>query len=809
MGAVKVDHRAASIQFLRSTGLIPVRIRPNEKSAYSDWEPRRAASEDHAEVIRALENDATQNLAALFSGRYADIDIDTGDPALIAALDAFLPRTMFVWGRQSKPRSHRAYALHEDFDRAPLGRVLKYCKELQLGDVNLSVEIRGGTPENGLYSVLPGSTHPSGEKYEWADKIDPTASGAYVDLDTLVRSVRLAQAAAVIVPFWVEGVRNDMSLALSGLLWRIRSSSIAAYGMESEKDDDGFHFLLTEDVAKRFMGTVMTIAGDDPVDQRSRLLNFKNTWDKLDRDPTAKVTGGRSLAEQMGEGGPDRVRALYRLLSDSTDLEQIDQLIERFVVWHGPGVCIDLDMVAKGHTQPWMSKDQTVNSLGGQKITVGDKRIPIANMIFGSNVIRRVQGITFDPSTTELMVDSPMGVMVNQWRGFGTEPCSQMVTDEEVEPYLSYVREVIAAGEEDRERWIHAWTADLFQKPHDKPGTALVLIGPQGAGKTFMGEQVLGAIIGDSHYVQLNSIDGLTSKFNNIATNRILIHCDEATHNYQRDTAAKLKSVITDRSLTIEPKGINSYKAPNHTHILFTSNEDNAVFIDPSPFERRYTVYKVSPIRAQDTDYWVEMRAWTKANLPKILRWMLDYKYDRDLILRPLMTQAKRDIQRASVDMEVAWAVTRVNQGFPLMQKFHTRWFDAFHTAHMDEKERQDNVLRRDIWPNRITSAALEADFKEFARSQGRTIWGGSIVTSLLKALPEGSLKDAEHLAVKFFSQSGKVVERVRTMEFPPTQAIIAHLREKYGDVVDHNFVVNPDEPLPLASDEEDEESEY
>lgn len=813
MPAVAMDHRYASIVFLRSTGLFPVKIRPREKQAFAEWDPRHAASQDHTLTLQRLEQDKELNLAALFSGKYADIDVDTGDPSLIAALDAFLPRTAYVWGRASKPRSHRAYALVEDFDRARWGKLLKFLKDLRFGPVDggtvLSVEVRGGKPENGLYSVLPGSIHPSGEAYEWDGDLDPSVSGAYVTLDTLIGGVRLAQAVAIIAPYFQAGLRNDLSLALAGLLWRIRATSLASYGLDNETENkDSGYFLLTEELARRLVEIILTVAGDDPADRRSRLLNFKNTWEKLDRDNQAKVTGGNALAEAMGEFGKDKVRSLYRLLSDSDSLEAIDKLVEQFVVWYQQGVCVDLDLVVKGHAQPWMTKEQCINSLGGQKVMIGDKRLPVANLIFGAKIIRRIGGLTFDPSTEDMMIETPLGTMINQWRGFATEACPQMVLDEEVRPFLDYIDVVLADSVPERATWLLSWIADMLQRPAEKPGTALVLVGPQGAGKTFLGERIIGPIIGGGHYTQMNSIESLTSKFNAVADNKLFIQCDEAMHSYQKDVAAKLKSIITDETVMIEPKGINSYKKPNHMHFLFTSNEEHsAVFIDASPYERRYTVLKVSGKYAKDTEYWVRMRAWVDRNRGKILRWLLDYKYDRELILRPLMTKAKRDIQRVSVDLEVAWIATRVRQGFPIDKPQHRQWFQAFHSTEITEKDKKENTLRRDVWPDRVTAQAIEDDLKAFSRQQGRTIWSGNFMTSLMRALPEGSLVDSERINVSYFTMNGQIKERVRLLTFPPPNLIVAHLREKYGDVVDHNFNLDGDDPADEET--EDEEGAY
>jgi hypothetical protein len=399
-----MDHRSTSIKFLRTTGLIPVKVRPGQKDPFPEWDPRQAVHEDHSATLAHIERETELNLGALFYGRYVDVDVDCSSPHVQAALDYFLPRTPFVWGRKSKPRSHRVYALHEDFDRSTFGPVLRYIKNLRSGvvdDESYSLEVRGGKPENGLFTVLPGSRHPSGEKVEWDKEIDPTVGGSFVEIARLVKALRLALVTAMIVPHWGPGVRNDMSLALAGTLWRIRTATRAAYGLEIDEEPSDAYFVLTDDDAKAIFTCVMDLAGDKHGDERARMLNLINTWKKLDAEAGAKVTGGKVLAELVGpKVGPQLVRALYRLLSDNDAAEQIERLSEQFVMWYGQGVLIDLDMVSTGRTIPWMTKEQASNSLGGKKLIIGDKKIPMVNMLFNTTIISRVMASHSIPRRT-------------------------------------------------------------------------------------------------------------------------------------------------------------------------------------------------------------------------------------------------------------------------------------------------------------------------------------------------------------------------------------------------------------------------
>jgi hypothetical protein len=606
----------------------------------------------------------------------------------------------------------------------------------------------------------------------------------------LVKGVRLAIAASILAPHWIAGTRNDLSLALAGCLWRIRASTRAAYGLEPSEEHDESIFILEEDDAAGIFNCVMAIAGDETEDKRSRLLNLRNTWKKLDGEAGAKVTGGKVLAEMVGEPiGPRLVRALYRLLSDSDAAEQIEKLAEQFYMWYGPGVILDLDLVAEGVGQPWMTRMQAMSSLGGKNIMIGDKKVKVVDILFGSTVIQRIHGLTFDPSTTDLVVLNETGrSVINQWKGWGTEPCAQMVQDNEVEPFLSYVLEVICDNDDARYRWVLSWLADILQRPAEKPGTSLVLVGVQGAGKTFLGEHIMGRIIGSTHYTQLKDIAKLTDKFNTIIDNKIFVQCDEAVHSYQRDVASRLKSIITDRTVTIEPKGINAYSKPNHMHVLFTSNEETkALFIDPSPHERRFTVIKVSDKYARDMEYWSYMHIWVPASLPKIMRWLLDYKYDRRFISRPIDTDAKRHIQRDGVDLEVSWIVSRLGMGFPLADNVHTQWFEAYHSNTLSETDQVNNVRRRDRWPNIIAGPALERDYKEFVRSQGRPIYSGSVAQTIKRVMPPNSLNLMTQKSVRRIDQrTGQATQdRIRLSSFPPAMEIIEHLKKRYGTLID------------------------
>ncbi len=491
----------------------------------------------------------------------------------------------------------------------------------------------------------------------------------------------------------------------------------------------------------------------------------------------------------IGPEGEHIVKCMYRLLSDAEGLEQLEALCEEFCMWYGQGVLIDLKMVNNGLEIPWMNKEQAGNSLAGKKIKVGDKRIPIVALMFNTALLQRVYGLTFDPSTMERFVSTPQGTKINQWKGFEMEPSPQTVTDGEMEPFTNYVSEILANGDEKLASWILDWLADMLQRPAEKPGTALVLVGPQGAGKTFLGEKIMGKIIGKGHYVQVNKMESVTDRFNVMTSdNKIFIQCDEAIHSFQKSMAAQLKSIITDADITVEPKNVNAYKKPNHMHFLFTSNEENtAIFIDPTPHERRFTVSKVSSLRAADVEYWDYMHQWVGMANHKIMRWLLDRKYDRKTVLRPFDTEAKRDIQRVGVDPEVSWLIARIASGYALSERSHTHWWQAFNSKSITDADKKRDNLRRDVWPDTVHIPTLEEDFRNYIRSHGRQVYSGNILTNMKRALPTDCLISQGQTSVEWNDpRHGQLTkERIRLYTFPSQKEIVEHLRKKFGAVVD------------------------
>ncbi len=199
------------------------------------------------------------------SGNLADVDLDTAAACILGAL--LLPKTGAVFGRVGKPRSHYLYYAANGIDPETAEYRRPGTKKTD-GEKAMLVELRG----TGAQTIFPGSIHESGESIEWASDGAP----AVVDMKDLAQTVRRIAAGAALVPFWVEGARHGLALALAGALLRA--------GWEAEQAGD-----FIEGVAQ---------AADDP-EAPKRRTDVESTAERLAAGEN--VVGLPTLAEQVDD----------------------------------------------------------------------------------------------------------------------------------------------------------------------------------------------------------------------------------------------------------------------------------------------------------------------------------------------------------------------------------------------------------------------------------------------------------------------------------------------------------------------------
>lgn len=753
-------HRSVSIELLQSVHCFAMRTPRGQKDPGAiHWDPRTNSIEKSKQTIETLKKTEDNPAIHLF-GSTVDVDVDTDNPFLSAALDWFLPETPHVWGRASRPRSHRLYELknlpNNQFD--PLS--YSFLAQLQKRK-DLALEVRGGDMRSGRYTLLPGALHPSGEKYEWENANTARSTPVMIDGDKLMTSIRYAAVAAIMAPYWTEGTRNTLCMCLSGFMHRATQySDEMDVSSPFEKED-----------AWGVIECVMEIADDDPADFPSRRKTFDQTWEKADEGQP--VAGATRIKEITGD--ETIVQYLYGLLAHTSELQQLDEFFERYVMLRNSSSVIDLQTPPSGTFL--MDRQAFLSTLAGHYVTTPRGKVAASHLLLNSKQRTVVDFITSRPDEPSLFEESGVRY-ANVWTGWGIDPYPDPVTDDDVRPFLNYLGDVISRGDAKIMEWVLGWLSHIFQAPLDKPGTALVLVGQYGAGKSLLGEQILRPIIGFSNTTKVGSVEKLTSRFNSHMAGKLLIQGEEVMSVKRRADANMLKDLITSTKRSIELKGRDVFEMDDFARYIFTSNHiDDAVAVEA--FDRRYTILEVSDEYsarrpAQGKKYWTPFWQWLeespkkphRENLSKIHRYLKDYDADVELVRMAVSTEAKRRTQDRGAHGLDKWLLSVLEWTTPLDNlKEEERGYEF---GFVIDKNGKFELTRG--WPQYIPYSLLEASVKRHAGGRNELTRTSQQLAYFFKG--QGLVETTEAKKVRI---NGK---RIKIRPFPKRETIASYLRD-------------------------------
>ncbi len=766
-------HREVSILLLRSSNCFAVRTPKGQKDPGSvGWDPKSNSTERSQETIDVVSK-TSDNLGIHLFGRMIDVDIDADNPYLMEALDYFLPDTPHIWGRKSRPRTHRLYELNDvtEFDPSHF----RFLEKIQKRD-DLKLEVRGGKQASGRYSILPGSLHPSGEAYEWQSATAARVTPVLVNQDRLMMGLRYALVAALLAPYWQEGLRNELCKALCGFLHR---ASKYSYELSSDVPFD-------KTDALRLLEGLMEVADDDPADLPMRRKTLEQTWEKAENG--SPVLGATHITKMTGD--EEILPLLYILLASTPDLQLMDALYDQYAVIRNTTNVVDLDM--RMNRNYVMTKDAFIFTKAGETIDTEKGRIPVSSIFLNSLQRTIVEGLTIHPDK-EKVFDEGGEKLANMWAGWGIEADTGDISDKDVEPFIKYIRDIVCNDDPQLFVWVRDWLADIFQNPTDKPGTALVLVGPQGAGKSMLCEDILRPIIGMAHSSKVSSVDRLTAKFNTLTSGKLLIQGEEVISTRRRHDANNLKDAITSKRRTVELKGKDEFEIDDFARYVFTSNhEDDAVNVEVG--DRRYTIIAINPRYADKSrfypkeeikSYWRSLFGWLKdgnkpneANLAKIHKWLLQQKIEKERLRSSFDTAIKRATLANSAKGMDSWLLHLLECDSP------------FETLREDERPYGHSFIRdedvgntpayslTELWPEYVRYSTVE---KAYNRHVSKDIGEKRNAQQIVRYFKQHGLIDED----KFRRARLGTYERVKIRPFPTKARIVQYLCDNGYDVME------------------------
>jgi hypothetical protein len=292
---------------------------------------------------------------------------------------------------------------------------------------------------------------------------------------------------------------------------------------------------------------------------------------------------------------------------------------------------------------------------------------------------RQYVGIEFFPNP-----DGAPGApnYLNLWRGFAVEPSAEG----SYAIFRDHLFNNVCNSNEALFDYLFAWFAHIVQRPRERVGTAIVLRGRMGTGKTKVGE-VIGSLF-PAHYFLVDDSRFIVGQFNAHMASCLLLQADEAVWAGDKTAEGRLKGLITSESQMIEQKGIDAFKVKNHVRLLMTSNETWVV--PAGKDERRFCVLDVHPRCAQNHDYFREMDAQLDAGGRARLLYDLQRFDIAGINLRQIpKTSALFEQKLRSFDPLENWwynrlmdgAIVRGGEGWPAVIPSEAIYSDYLHAA--------------------------------------------------------------------------------------------------------------------------------
>jgi hypothetical protein len=296
----------------------------------------------------------------------------------------------------------------------------------------------------------------------------------------------------------------------------------------------------------------------------------------------------------------------------------------------------------------------------------------------------------------------------NLWRGFTCE-----AVPGSCEKFLQHIFNNICCGDEGHYTYLMAWLADAVQNPAKPGGTAVVMRGKQGTGKSFFAKAI-GKLWGQ-HFFQINQSKHLVGSFNAHLRDCVMLFADEAFFAGDKKAEGTLKAIITEETIPVESKGIDVEDCTNYIHLMMASNSEWVVPVAMD--DRRFFMLDVADDRRKDTKYFGEIAEELESGGYEALLYHLMTLDISGINLRDAPdTDALNEQKQLNLSPEESW------------------WFDKLHEGRI--------LSRQETWEDAVAKEELFGDFvyfvKQYAGNYMNKCSKHRLTKFLVRILPTG-----------------------------------------------------------------------
>lgn len=582
---------------------------------------------------------------------WMDIDIDANDPeynrCILSAMNYLKIDTRFKFGRSSVGvPTHVMVQLGEE-ESANFEQLHRFePKQFKVKGERFHVQLRSfptnisekNASKQAKQTVMPGSiyTHKIKDNaYDvsvWygddgvARSINQiaTTTPRRVNFNEVVRAITFGTFLYIIKGHWVEGSRQSTAQKITGWLARVVNDS-AAMNNHEVISKDVFCPVDTDDIAEALIYFTCDYLGDE--EKHMRVRAYRDAKQKLSRNPDAHVPGWPSIEQLLGG---EQALALRAVFTPGSDMSLLTKLSERYLYNESDNTYIDRDRFKSfgGYTH---AGEELERRHRGDTIRISGKPKEAFKIFESSDMRKRIGDTDMYPELSvggvfrinvkgQVLSDeeedlSSMNIF-NTWRGWpiGAPDVVDDVTLKKCESMLDQVLGYLTKDNKMQIEWVKDWYAWTFQFPADKQQIAWVVVGGQGVGKSFIGNDFTRSLMGRLWNTASPKI--IENNQFNIGPfkNSMFVFIDEAKFHGEAGTD-EIKKLIRN----VDVAGMEKFEEARNfrvfSRLMFASNR-----LDVNVGQRDVRDRALFYTRAYDHNHMnmneMDFRAWTETLKP-------------------------------------------------------------------------------------------------------------------------------------------------------------------------------------------------
>lgn len=242
------------------------------------------------------------------------------------------------------------------------------------------------------------------------------------------------------------------------------------------------------------------------------------------------------------------------------------------------------------------------------RIQVGDdevKDVPFTGLWLKDPNIKCFNKLDFIPYNG-FEAEQKNNKVYNLFTGYNPKILSIYTKDNQekiLKPFIDLGLE-LCGGNMNHFEYFMKFMGHMIQKPNERIPICFIIKGKQGTGKNVF-LNAIGSIVGKEHYITSANPKDFFGDYAEGFYHKLLVNMNECEGKDTFDFEGKIKSFITEDTITINPKNVRPSQIRNVARVIIFTNKPNPIPIDVKSSDRRYCVF-------QTTDHHLDKKYGTK-----------------------------------------------------------------------------------------------------------------------------------------------------------------------------------------------------